>query len=159
LRSPSSSGRDGTGRFGGAAQETAPTPPATSESFEGILGVVWGDPGPYAISGAARHTLTLREGTALQLELQGRESFALRNFGRRVRLLGRRHGANRSARSANIAVDAIAPASGIVTLTEPAGPAGAALAAPVIGTKKVLYLLLRYADIRRCRIRLSSMTT
>jgi hypothetical protein len=43
-------------------------------------------------------------------------------------------------------VDAIMPANGTVTLAEPASPAGAALAAPVIGTKRVLYLLLKCAD-------------
>jgi hypothetical protein len=127
------------------AQETG-SPAAASESFEGILGVIWGDPGPYAIGGAIKHTLTLRDGTTLQLELPGRESFALRHFGRRVRLSGRRLGASRSARS-KIVVDAVTSANGTITSAEPASPAGAAFPPPpAIGTKRVLYLLLKYAD-------------
>ena len=115
-------------------------PQAASESFEGILGVVWGDPGPYAIGGATRYTLTLRDGTTVSLQLEGQESSALRHFGRRVRLSGRRLGTNRSTTS-NIVVDAITPDSGIIPFADPA-----TLSSAVVGTKKVLYLLLKYAD-------------
>ncbi len=130
-------------------QETAPpsAPPAVSESFEGILSVVWGDPGPYAIGGATRHTLTLRDGTTVPLQFQGQESSALRQFGRRVRLSGRRLGTNR-LRPSKIVVDAITLGNGTVTFAEPAissaEPANGST--PVIGTKRVLYLLLRYTD-------------
>jgi M6 family metalloprotease-like protein len=124
------------------AQETEPAsaPQAAGESFDGILGVVWGDPGPYAIGGSTRHTLTLRDGTTLPLELEGQESRALRHFGKRVRLSGRRFAANRSTTS-KIVVDAITPDHGTITFAEPA-----AAPAAVVGTKRVLYLLLRYAD-------------
>jgi M6 family metalloprotease-like protein len=122
------------------AQETPPSAQTAGESFEGILGVVWGDPGPYAIGGATRHSLTLRDGTTVPLQLQGPESSALRHFGRRVRLSGRRLGTNRVAPS-KIVVDAITPANGTIAFAEPA-----AFAAPVVGTKRVLYLLLRYSD-------------
>jgi hypothetical protein len=127
-------------------QETeAPSPtPAASESFEGILSVVWGDPGPYAIGGATRHTLTLRDGTTIPLQLQGQESSALRHFGRRVRLLGRRLGAVRFTPS-RVVVDAIAAGNGTTPLAAPA-TSFAEPAVAVTGTKRVLYLLLKYAD-------------
>jgi M6 family metalloprotease-like protein len=124
------------------AQATASpsAPQGATESFEGILSVVWGDPGPYAIGGATRHTLTLRDGTTVPLQLQRQESSALRHFGRRVRLSGRRLSTNRMT-SSNIVVDAITPDDGTIPFAEPATSLE-----PVIGSKRVLYLLLKYAD-------------
>ena len=120
-------------------------PPAVTQSFEGILSVVWGDPGPYAIGGATRHTLTLRDGTTIPLQLEGLESSALRLYGRRVRLLGRRLAASRFTPS-KIIVDAITPPSGASTFAEPGTPAEAAFPLGAVGTKRALYLLLKYAD-------------
>ena len=97
------------------------------QSIEGTLTVVWGDPLPGAATGGeTRYALALSNGTVVPLQLNGQENAALMNFGRRVTVTGL------ASDAGTIVVDAIAPAKG-------GGPV-------TIGTRKVIYLLVKYSD-------------
>jgi M6 family metalloprotease-like protein len=96
------------------------------QSMEGTLTVVWGDPAPGAASGETRYALALSDGTVIPLQLNGHENAALMNFGQRVTVSGF------TSDAGTLHVNAIAAAKG--------GTSG------VIGTKKVIYLLVKYPD-------------
>jgi M6 family metalloprotease-like protein len=96
------------------------------QSVEGTLTVVWGDPAPGAASGGeTRYSLALSDGTVIPLQLQGQENAALMNFGRRVTVTGL------TSDTGALAVDTISDAK---------------VGAGTVGTRKVLYLLLKYPD-------------
>jgi hypothetical protein len=100
------------------------------QTVEGTLIVVWADPHPdLSTAGGTRYSLALDDGTVRELDVRGQESAALLNFGRRVsvRTLS-------GSDAGSIAVESIsASLSG-----KPTGGSAA--------TKKVIYLLLKYAD-------------
>ncbi len=101
----------------------------TLQTIEGTLIVVWSDPHPeLATAGATHYSLALDDGTVKELQLNGEESSAVLNFGKRVTVstLG-------NTGSKSIAVHSIAPA----LQAEKGGGSSA---------KKVIYLLLKYAD-------------
>jgi hypothetical protein len=115
-------------------QASAPT---GSEILEGTLSIVWNDPHPTLGSGGeTRCTLTLADGTRIALELQGREALASHYFGQRVVVSGQAlPGPRDSVAPSRMVVDAILP-----SLRGPQVPNA------VIGAKKVIYLLLKFAD-------------
>ena len=115
-----------------------------SQRFEGNLLVVWGDPHPDAgRGGETRFILSLPDGRDLPLEMAGRENEALAHFGKPVVVTGRL--ASRAPRAAGapfeerIAVDAIAPvrSPSAATATQPE--------AAVLGSKRVIFVLLKFA--------------
>jgi len=102
----------------------------TLQTVEGTLIVVWADPHPESSAGGeTRYSLALDDGTVKELLLSGQENAALLNFGKRVSVstVG-------STESNAIAVSSITPA----IAETPAGGQP--------GTKKVIYLLLKFAD-------------
>ena len=110
----------------GGRGDARPTP----QKIEGTLIVVWADPHPeLSTAGAIRYSLALDDGTVKELQLDGEESAALLHFGKRVTV------STLGSTDANaIAVHSIAPA---LQVEKGGGDAG---------TKKVIYLLLKYAD-------------
>ncbi|HEV7765430.1 MAG TPA: IPT/TIG domain-containing protein [Thermoanaerobaculia bacterium] len=99
-------------------------------TVEGTLIVVWADPHPdLSTAGGTRYSLALDDGTIRELKLNGQESAALLNFGKRVTV------------STFSGPDSNAIAVQSITRSLAAGPPGGSP-----GTKKVLYLLLQYAD-------------
>ena len=100
------------------------------QTVEGTLIVVWADPHPdLSIAGETRYSLALDDGTIRELNLNGQEQAALLNFGKRVivsTLSGTESGA--------VAVQSIAPS---LAAAPPGGSPG---------TKKVIFLLLKYQD-------------
>ena len=70
----------------------APNPPTqflAGQTFEGILGVVWGDPHPLFEASKIQYTLTLKDGRMLRSQLTGQEKEAVLHFGKRVLVSGR----------------------------------------------------------------------
>jgi hypothetical protein len=101
------------------------------QTFEGTLIVVWADPHPdLSTAGGTRYSLALDDGTIKELDLRGQESAALLNFGRRVSVSTRS-----GTGSSSIAVESIAA----LLAGKPSGGSSPP-------TKKVIYLLLKYAD-------------
>jgi M6 family metalloprotease-like protein len=120
-----------------AAQIAAP------DTFDGILGIVWGDPHP--ISGTAseiRYTLTQADGSMLLLQMTGQEKEAVLHFGKRVIVTGRAvqaqavaaPGATQTQRA--VVVDSIE--SGMTFQADPQ--------ASVLGTRSVIFLLVKFSD-------------
>ena len=99
-------------------------------TVEGTLIVVWADPHPdLSTAGGIRYSLALDDGTIKELDLNGQESAALLHFGRRVTI-----GTTSGTDSSSTAVQSI-------TTSLPGDlPDGSP------STKKVIYLLLKYAD-------------
>ena len=98
-------------------------------NVEGTLIVVWADPHPdLSTAGGTRYSLALDDGTIRELNVNGQEQAALLNFGRRVTV-----STLSSSLASTIAVESITPSAA-------APPRGGS------GTKKVIYLLLKYAD-------------
>jgi hypothetical protein len=99
-------------------------------TVEGTLIVVWADPDPdLSTAGTTRYSLALDDGTVRELNLSGMESAALLNFGKRV-TVSTLSGTDAGA----LAVQSITPS-----------PAKAASGGSP-NTKKVIYLLVQYAD-------------
>jgi hypothetical protein len=100
-------------------------------TIEGTLIVVWADPHPdLSTAGGIRYSLALDDGTIKELDLSGQEGSALLHFGRRVSV------------STLSGVDSSPIAVESITATVAGKPFGES--SP--GTKKVIYLLLKYAD-------------
>jgi hypothetical protein len=100
------------------------------QTVEGTLIVVWADPHPdLSTAGGTRYSLALDDGTVRELDVHGQESAALLNFGRRVSV-----GTLSGTDASSIAVQSI-------TASLAGKPGGGSSA-----TKKVIYLLLKYAD-------------
>jgi M6 family metalloprotease-like protein len=95
-------------------------------SVEGTLIVVWGDPRPGASGGETRYALALSDGTLMPLQLNGQEQDALANFGQRVTVSG------------------LVDANATIDVESIAGPGAATQS--VLGTKKVIYLLVKFSD-------------
>jgi hypothetical protein len=125
-----------------AAAQAAPP-----QTYEGILNVVWGDPRLASVRSEMKFSLAMADGSSLALQMTGQENLAIAYFGKRVVVTGRpgaRPAAIAGAGAADesaIIVDSIGPAQ------PPAqGFAGDVSAAPAIGTKRVLFLLLKFQD-------------
>ncbi|MDD2919831.1 hypothetical protein [Rhodoferax sp.] len=111
-------------------------------SIEGILNTVWGDPHPeLGAAGAMLHTLVLPDGKSVALDMNGQDNLAVFYFGKRVLVSGqvvaKQMGLAQSQSSVTLVVDTIAP----VRMQQ-----GPGLAPGVFGTKKVIYLLLKFSD-------------
>src|SRR5262249_8089186 len=106
---------------------------AALQDFDGVLTVQWADPRHRAASGGeTRFHLTPAGGAAIRLKLSDAlANLAIRHFGRRVTLRGRC--AQDASGTANMVVDSIAAAT-------------PAQAAAVTGTRRALYLLLKFSD-------------
>jgi ABC-type transport system substrate-binding protein len=119
-------------------------PMANSPTFEGILNIIWGDPYPKLGSGGpTQYTLTLLNGTNVALQLAGKESYAENYFLKRVVVSGRavpnQYATTHTYARSSIVVDTIAPSQ-----TQLGGQA--TTAAGVFGTRRVIYLLLKFSD-------------
>lgn len=121
-------------------------------SATGVLGIVWGDPHPtLGQTSSTLFSLALTDGTTLPLQMNGQESIATSYFGKQVIVSGHQP-ANQAAALATTStaaqtpflVESIAP---VITAPAPGQPLQSqALAASVSGTKKVIYLLLKFPD-------------
>jgi hypothetical protein len=109
---------------------------------EGILQIVWGDPHPQLGSGGATlYSLALPDGTTMPLQLTGQENAAAYYFGKRVSVSGRVV-PNQFATTNRLNLSAIV----VDTITPSQTPQNSTLAAAVLGTRKVIYLLLKFSD-------------
>ncbi len=111
-------------------------------TLEGVLTSVWGDPHPELGSGGALlHSLALPDGTTIALQMNGQDNLATHYFGQRVSVSGRRVAnpllQTQSQSQTALVVDSIAPSLALQ---------GPSPAASVFGTKKVIYLLLKFQD-------------
>jgi hypothetical protein len=114
-----------------AVQSRAEAAAPANQTVEGTLIVVWADPDPDLARGGKTHfSLALDDGTVRELDVTGQESAALLNFGKRVNVC-----TPGGTGSGAIAAQSITPS------LAPSAPTGGSTA-----TKKVLYLLLKYAD-------------
>ena len=120
----------------GAAQQLPP------QTIEGILGVVWGDPHPLGSASDIQYTLTLANGAMLRLQMAGHENEAALYFGKRVLVSGR------AAQAQTTAFAGIPAAAAIVvdSLAFSQAPQADAYEAVALGTKKVLFLLVKFSD-------------
>jgi len=123
----------------------AANPPAqllADQTFEGILGVVWGDPHPLASTSDIQYTLTLADGGRVRLQLTGQESEAAFYFGKRVIVAGRAA----QAQAAALAVISDTPSVLVDSLTPIQAPQADAFEAVALGSKKVIFLLVKFPD-------------
>ncbi len=109
-----------------------------SQTFEGTLIVQWGDPrAGDSMGGATRYALALLNGKIVELRINGHENAALLNFGKRVTVTG--------PLMAN-PPNTTAGGAGTI-LVEGITAAGTGFSAEsAIGTKKVIYLLVKFSD-------------
>ncbi len=124
---------------GGVANPLIQTAP--SQTFEGTLEIVWGDPQPGSGSGGdIRYALRLADGSVVPLQLTGQEGVAVFYFRKRVLVTGRavpgQAAAGNVQAAATLVVDTIAPSQALKTYSSPA----------VVGAKKVIYLLAKFSD-------------
>lgn len=108
---------------------------------EGILHIVWGDPHPeFGSGGVTLYTLELLNGQRVPLQLTGQDTVAAYYFGKRVIVSG--HVVQNQLTTANtlnpwaIVVDRIALSTSLEQQAQ----------ASVFGSRKVIYLLLRFSD-------------
>jgi M6 family metalloprotease-like protein len=102
----------------------------TPQTIEGTLIVVWADPHPdLSTAGEIHYSLALDDGTVKELHLNGQENAALLNFGKRVTI------------STLSGTDSKAIAVQSITTSIAAAPPGG-----TPGTKKVIFLLLKFSD-------------
>ena len=123
----------------------APNPPTqflAGQTFEGILGVVWGDPHPLGSASDVQYTLTLSDGRMLRLQLTGQENEAALHFGKRVLVSGR--AAQAQAVGAGVASTPSAVVVDSLALSQ--APQADAYEAVALGTKKVIFLLVKFSD-------------
>ena len=123
----------------------APNPPTqflAGQTFEGILGVVWGDPHPLGSASDVQYTLTLSDGRMLRLQLTGQENEAALHFGKRVLVSGR--AAQAQAVRAGVASTPSAVVVDSLALSQ--APQADAYEAVALGTKKVIFLLVKFSD-------------
>jgi len=111
-----------------------------TQTYEGILNVVWGDPHKDLDSGGeTRYTLALPDGTRLPLRLTAQDGVAQFYFNKRVVVSGRsvpNPATSTSPGGETIEVDTIAPS--------PMLSGAPNVSASVSGTKKVLFLLAKF---------------
>ena len=111
-------------------------------TVEGVLQIVWGDPHPeFGLGGATLYSIALLDGTTLPLELTGQESVAAHYFAKRVAVSGRTV-PNQSATTFTSNPRAMI----VDTITLSQAPQYQAAPTSVIGTRKVIYLLLKFPD-------------
>lgn len=113
-----------------AADVDAETARQPLQNVEGTLIVVWADPHPdLSTAGGTRYSLALDDGTVRELSLDGQEQAALLNFGKRV------------------TISTLGPKEdGALAVASITASAGKTTPAVTPATKKVLYLLVKYAD-------------
>ncbi|HTY62658.1 MAG TPA: FG-GAP-like repeat-containing protein, partial [Acidobacteriota bacterium] len=114
----------------------------SSERFEGILNVVWGDPYPGAGGGETRYSLSLSDGTNIPLKFTGQENVAISYFGKSVVVSGH-------AASSQMALPYAQGSQAFIVedISLTSGPqAYPGPSASVFGTKKVIFLLLKFSD-------------
>ncbi len=109
-----------------------------TQTLEGTLVVVWADPRPGAQTvGETRYALATAGGKLIPLEVNGQANAALLNFGKHVTISG--------LSVASAPKTPGDPISETFVVNEIAGPPAAAAPAAT-GTKKVLYLLVKFSD-------------
>ncbi|HUR82005.1 MAG TPA: IPT/TIG domain-containing protein [Thermoanaerobaculia bacterium] len=112
--------------------------PASQQSFEGTLIVVWGDPRPGdSVAGEIRYALALPNGHVIDLQINDQQNAALLHFGEHVRVSG--HFVPNPPNTPAGAAGRI----GVETIT---GTRTTAATQSVLGTKKVIYLLVKFSD-------------
>ena len=126
-------------RHVGAAAQTP-----QSQTYEGTLLVVWGDPHPDARgAGETRYLLATADGREIALQMAGHEGEALAHSGKPVVVTGQLTTRPSPVAGApdveRLVVDTFAPASNAQSVA--AGPEAIEL-----GTKKVVFVLLKFAD-------------
>jgi len=114
---------------------------APSQTLEGTLEIVWGDPQPGSGSdGDIRYALRLADGSVVPLQLNGQEGTAVYYFRKRVLVTGwavpGQAAAGNVQAAATLVVDTIAPSQTLQSDTF----------STVNGTKKVIYLLTKFSD-------------
>src|SRR4051794_22809075 len=115
-----------------------------ADVYEGVLNIIWQDPRPG--SGAAtevRYWLALPDGRTLALDMNGRQSEALTLMGRTV-LVNGRSDAGAAATAGLPAADGLVVDS--IAVARDGAASGATTSATALGTKKVIFLLLKFAD-------------
>jgi M6 family metalloprotease-like protein len=129
----------------GQTADAQPLPVQTDlQSFEGVLNVIWGDPHPeLGIGGETRYTLAMPDGTNLPLQFPGQENAAVSYFGKRVTVSGRL-APNLSAAMQSLGLQAVVVES--ILLVPSPQEAQTAAEAAVSGTRKVIFLLLKFSD-------------
>jgi hypothetical protein len=113
--------------------------PQANVTFEGILSIVWGDP-RFGSGGETRYTLNLPDGRVMPLQVAALESAAVHYLGKRVAVSGRLI-SNQFATARREGASAVLADS--FTIAPP--PANQS-ALDVLGTRKVIYLLLKFSD-------------
>ncbi|HVZ51067.1 MAG TPA: hypothetical protein VG986_03815, partial [Pseudolabrys sp.] len=104
----------------------------TGNRFEGTLNVIWGDPRPGGTGGTTKFNLALPNGTTVPLQVDPAEQNAtIQHFGKSVVVQG--HSAPTPSGEPGIAVEQMTLA-----------PNQSAAPAVVSGTRRVLFLLLRF---------------
>jgi len=107
-------------------------------TVDGTLQIQWGDPPSGAARGKTLYALVLTDGSRVPLQLRNLDSEAAFYFGKRVTVSGRavanQFDATQTFDPLMIVADSLSPAA------QP--PAQAA----VFGTRKVIYLLLKFSD-------------
>jgi M6 family metalloprotease-like protein len=116
------------------------------QTLEGVLGVLWGDPQPGSIAGGATfYTLTRPDGSVLRLDLPGLESRAIQYSGQRVTVSARVSDAQ-PVPGGDAQATAIVESIELAPANAVAGVRADVQSAAVTGTKKVIYLLVKFAD-------------
>jgi M6 family metalloprotease-like protein len=110
--------------------------------LEGILSIIWGDPDPQlGPGGKTIYTLVLVDGTTVPLQLTGLEGTAAYYFGKAVIVSGRmtpnQFDITQNDAASMMVVDTIAPGRTAQIQSSIAN---------VVGTKKVIYLLVKFSD-------------
>ena len=121
-----------------AMAQEPPSIQRPSRSVEGTLIVVWGDPRSGADAGGeTRYALATTDGKLLRLQLSGQEDAALLNFGKRVTVSGP---------VVQNPPDVVTGADSETMLVDSISAQSAGAEASVLGTKKVIYLLVKFSD-------------
>ena len=109
---------------------------AGPQTLEGTLSIMWGDPRYAGTRGAVRYTLETPDGRYVRVEPQGNAGELVRLQGRRVVVSGRM----------TSTASAIGGAGTDAIVAETIGAAAGEPDAAVSGTKRVIYVLLRFSD-------------
>jgi M6 family metalloprotease-like protein len=114
------------------------------ERFEGILQIVWADPHPQLGSGGEiRYSIALPDGRQLRLQLAEPQSVSPADFRRRMVVTGRRV-------AGPLTTTANAPGPDIIDVTtivrSPVPQDEQVAPAAVLGTRRVIYLTVKFSD-------------
>ncbi len=119
---------------------------AAVQTFDGILNVQWGDPRTSADQGGGTFfSLSLPDGTSVPLQFTNQENVAVTYFRKRVTVSGRQAQGAPAAQNAGGAA-AARPAVVVDSIVPSAAQGNAAVSDAVFGTKKVIFLLLKFSD-------------